>query len=150
MVFEPAAVERSFAFDAAHAAELRERWLGLLERAVWADLKSSKIGAVPRLRKRLLEVGENLRSFLSDRTWIPHPRERVKGAMAASLNLRDALLNLERAAKLLDGGADLPAFEPDLLAFRKRLLELMEAHERQWGDMLEAQYAAEDEDEEPD
>lgn len=148
MVFEPEAVERSFTFDPARSDDLRERWISLLDRAVWADLKSSKIGAVPRLRKRLLEVGENLRSFLSDRTWIPHPRERVKGAMAASLNLRDALLNLERAAKLLDGGGDLPAFEPDLLEFRKRLLELMEQHEQQWGDMLEAQYSAEDD--EPD
>lgn len=140
MGFDAEQVERSFAFDPQQVAGLRARWLRLLDAAVWEELKSGKIGAVPRLRKRLLEVGENLRSVVSDRAWIPHPRERVKGAMAAALNLRDALLNLERSAVLLEGGAGFPEFEAELLAFRQDLLRLLERHEQIWGDMLEAQY----------
>jgi hypothetical protein len=113
---------------------------------VWADLKSGTIGAVPRLRKRVLEVGENLRSLLSDRRWIPHERERVKGAMAASLNLRDSLLQADRAAKLVSEGADFERFEASYLAFRQQLLTLVETHERRWGDLLESLYADSDED----
>lgn len=140
MAFDVEQVERSFAFEPEQVADLRARWLRLLDAAVWDELKSGKIGAVPRLRKRLLETGENLRSVVSDRAWIPHPRERVKGAMAAALNLRDALLNLERSAVHLDGGAGFPAFEAELLEFRQRLLSFLERHEQVWGDMLEAQY----------
>jgi hypothetical protein len=137
-------VAASFAFDPEQVAALRTRWLELLDLAVWGDLKSARIGAVPRLRKRLLELGEHLRSLVSDRTWIPQPREQVKGAMGASLNLRESLLNLERAAVLLEGGADFPQFEQGLLDFRGRLLTLMERHEALWGDLLESQYREDD------
>ncbi|MEJ2645867.1 MAG: hypothetical protein P8180_13275 [Gammaproteobacteria bacterium] len=145
MAFDEQAVARSFAFDPDQVADLRHRWRDLLDLCVWADLKSAKIGTLPRLRKRVLEVGENLRSVTSDRSWIPHPREQVKGAMAASLNLRDALLNLERSAKLVDGGRDFEAFERQLLAFRQQLLRFVEKHETRWADLLESQY-----DESPD
>lgn len=140
MAFDEQSVARSFAFDPDQVAELRRRWCDLMDMCVWADLKSGKIGAVPRLRKRMLELGEALRSVASDRSWIPHPREQVKGALAASLNLRDALLSLERAARLIDGGRDFAAFEVDLLAFRERLLKFVEKHEMLWGDLLESQY----------
>ncbi|QKT04368.1 hypothetical protein HUS23_11390 [Ectothiorhodospiraceae bacterium 2226] len=147
MVFDAERVARAFAFDTVQADDLRARWRELIDLAVWSDLKCSKIGALPRLRKRLLEVGENLRSFYADRSWIPQPREQVKGAMAASLNLRDALLNLERSAQLLDGGTDLPDFESKLLALRQRMLKVMEAHEHQWAALLEEQYGADVDDE---
>ncbi|HKJ09496.1 MAG TPA: hypothetical protein VKA76_10450 [Gammaproteobacteria bacterium] len=140
MAFDEQVVAQSFAFDPDQVAELRRRWRDLLDLCVWADLKSAKIGTLPRLRKRVLEVGENLRSVTSDRSWIPHPREQVKGAMAASLNLRDALLNLERSAKLVDGGRDFETFERDLLAFRQQLLKFVEKHEMRWAQLLESQY----------
>ncbi|HKK05995.1 MAG TPA: hypothetical protein VKA50_09120 [Gammaproteobacteria bacterium] len=140
MVFDPEIVAESFAFDASAVADLRTRWGTLIDLCVWGELKASKIGALPRLRKRVLEVGEHMRSLFSDRAWVPVPRERVKGAMAASLNLRDSLLNLERSAKLIEGGADFTVFEEAMLSFRRDLLAVMERHERQWGDLLEAQY----------
>jgi hypothetical protein len=68
--------------------------------------------------------------------------------MAASLNLRDALLGLERSAQVLDGGEDFSAFERDLLEFRHRLLLFIEKHEQQWGDLLEEQYDIQEEDDE--
>ncbi|WP_018935384.1 hypothetical protein [Thioalkalivibrio sp. ALJ24] len=140
MPFDPQQLEASFAFDPETTADLRERWMHLIHDAVWADLKTGTIGAIPRLRKRLLELGENLRSLLSDRAWIPHERERVKGAMAASLNLRDSLNQTDRAAKLLNGGEDFERFEADYLAFRKALLAFIELHEQRWGDLLESLY----------
>ncbi|WP_018875992.1 MULTISPECIES: hypothetical protein [unclassified Thioalkalivibrio] len=145
MPFDPQQLERAFAFDPDTVQDLRERWSRLITDAVWGELKTGTIGAVPRLRKRLLELGENLRSMLSDRAWIPHERERVKGAMAASLNLRDSLQQTDRAAKLLNGGADFETFEADYLAFRKHLLAFIEHHEQIWGDLLESLY-----DEAPD
>ncbi|MEJ2060652.1 MAG: hypothetical protein P8Y64_09225 [Gammaproteobacteria bacterium] len=148
MAFEDSAVRSSFDFDPAQIADLRERWRNLLDLSVWGDIKSQKIGAVPRLRKRLLETGESMRSVVNDRDWIPQVRERVKGAMAASLNLRDALLGLERSAQVLDGGEDFSAFERDLLEFRHRLLLFIEKHEQQWGDLLEEQYDIQEEDDE--
>lgn len=144
MSFDHKQLEDSFAFDPAQLAWLREAWTALLVLVVWGELKSGTIGALPRLRKRLLELGENLRSLATDRRWIPHERERVKGAMAASLNLRDSVLQVDRTAKLLSDGADFPAFERDYLAFRQRLLTFLEHHEHQWANLLESLYQDDD------
>ena len=141
MSFDPKQLERSFAFDPEAVTELRENWSELIVAVVWNDLKSGTIGALPRLRKRILELGENLRSLLSDRRWIPHERERVKGAMAASLNLRDSLLQADRAAKLVSEGSDFQRFEARYLAFRQQLLAFIETHERIWADLLESLYS---------
>ncbi|MDX5332466.1 MAG: hypothetical protein LPK58_00250 [Gammaproteobacteria bacterium] len=140
MPFDEQRVAESFAFDPAQIDTLRSGWRDLLDLAVWGDLKTQKIGAVPRLRKRLLELGENLRSVINDRRWIPQERERIKGAMGAMLNLRDALLQLERAAQVIDGGEDFTRFETDLLGYRQQLLVFIEKHERLWGDLLESLY----------
>ena len=140
MVFDPERVRASFAFDNEMLSRLRRDWLELLELSVFGDVKSSKIGAVDRLRRRLLEIGEGLRSLTNDRRWIPQPREQIKSAMGASLKLRDTLLGLERAAQHLDGGKDFSGFEHELLDFRQRLLRLIEHHEKQWAILLEEQY----------
>ncbi len=139
------AVVASFRFDPDQVQALRTQWGVLMDAAVWAELKAGKIGAIPRLRKRLLELGECLRSVVNDRRWIPQPREQIKSAAAACLNLRDAMLNLERAAKLLDGGRDLATFECQLLAFRTDLLRFIETHEQVWCGLLETLYSEEPE-----
>lgn len=140
MAFDPEKLEAAFAFNPEQVAHLRDAWADLMFRVVWGDLKSGTIGAVPRLRKRVLEIGENLRSLVSDRSWIPQERERVKGAMAASLNLRDSLQQADRAAKLLAEGRDFPDFEAAYLGFRQQLLAFIESHEQRWGDLLESLY----------
>ena len=150
MPFDEKLVTESFAFDPDRITDLRTRWRALIDLAVWGDLKTQKIGAVPRLRKRLLELGENLRSVINDRRWIPQERERIKGAMGAMLNLRDALLQFERSAQLIDGGEDFTQFEKDILEFRQRLLVFVEKHEQMWGDLLESLYDEEPEDDEDD
>lgn len=141
MIFDPVRVRASFTFNPDNVSYLRREWLILMDLSVFGDIKSSKIGAVDRLRKRLLEIGEGLRSLINDRRWIPHPREQIKSAMGASLKLRDALLGLERAAQNLDGGTDFSHFEKKLLSFRYRLLQFVEHHESQWAGLLEEQYA---------
>lgn len=140
MPFDPEQLERSFAFDPETVSRLRGDWTELIVAVVWSDLKSGTIGALPRLRKRVLEVGENLRSLLTDRRWIPHERERVKGAMAASLNLRNSLLQADRTAKLITEGDDFMHFEGLYLGFRQKVLALLEAHEQQWAELLESLY----------
>lgn len=146
MLFAQDVLQKSFTFDPESVADLRRLWTELAEIAVWGDLKSGTIGAVPRVRKRVLEVGENTRSLISDRRWIPNDRERVKGAMAASLNLRDSLMQADRAVKLLTGGDAFADFEHRYLLFRKHLLTLMEKHEQCWGDLLESLYSEDPED----
>lgn len=133
-------VAQSFRFDAASVRELRGGWARLMEFAVWGELKSARIGALPRLRKRVLETGENLRSLVADRGWIPQPREQVKSALGACVKLRDGLLDLERAARLVEGGADFARFEAELLEFRAGLLRLLERHEGLWAGLLEGLY----------
>lgn len=140
MPFNTKQVSDSFKFDPATLDSLRKEWLSLLDLTVFGDVKSSKIGAADRLRRRLLEMGEGLRSLTNDRNWIPHPRDQVKGAMGACVKLRDTLLSLERAARFIDNGKDFSRFERELLDFRQRLLQLMETHEAQWATLLNEQY----------
>ena len=148
MAFDPDRVSASFAFDRDKLSVLRREWLALLDLAVFGDIRSSKIGAVDRLRKRLLESGESLRSLTNDRSWIPQPREQIKGAMGASVKLRDVLLGLERAAQSVDSGKDFVHFERTLLDFRRELLQLVEHHEILWATLLEEQYDDTDDEEE--
>jgi len=133
-------VADSFEYDPDELAALRGRWLGLLDRAVWDELSAEKLGTLPRLRKRLLELGEHLRSVTSDKGWIPQSRERVKSATAACLNLRECLLNLERAAKHLSKTPEVQAFELEFMEFRRLLLRFVERHEGRWCELLESQY----------
>lgn len=150
MSFAQEPLEKSFAFDPNSVAELRRLWAQLIEIVVWGELKSGTIGALPRMRKRILEVGENTRSLISDRRWIPNDRERVKGAMAASLNLRDSLMQADRAAKLLTSGDQFSEFEARYLEFRKLLLTFMESHEQSWGDLLESLYGEDSPEDSPE
>lgn len=144
----PEQVAASFAFDSQHLDELKALWLELIALSLWGELKSPKMGAYNRLNKRLLEVAENVRSFANDRRWIPHPREQVKGAMGAALNLRDSLQQLDLAVKVFEDGADFAVFEQKYLYFRQHLLRFMEKHEGAWAMLLESLY--DNQDEQPD
>jgi hypothetical protein len=95
-VLDPVEVDRALALDAAWAGRLRAMWLDLAAVAVFGDLRAAHVGALPRLRKQVLDAGERLRAVLADRAWIPRPRERLKNALASALALREALDALER------------------------------------------------------
>lgn len=99
--FDAAQVDAALALDPAWVAELRALWLALIDAAVWDDPVLPRLGDAPRLRRRLLELGERLHSLAADRAWIPHPRERLKNALAAALGLRETMA----AVKTLFAGA---------------------------------------------
>ena len=140
------AVRLAVTIDPTLVNELRQRWLLLIELAVWGEVKSTRMGATARMRKRLLEVGEKLRSLVADRAWIPHPREQVKNALGSAYSLKDALLQFERAAQDVDGGSDYADFAAAVIALHQCLLARLPDLENQWAGLLDSQYD-EDEDE---
>lgn len=107
---DPEEVARALALDAAWAAQLREQWLRVMALAMFGDLKSQRLGALPRLRRKGLDCGEKLRAMLADRKWIPQLREQLKNALASALALDQALTELETGARELQGGTDLDAY----------------------------------------
>jgi len=132
-------VKQALALDPGWTEAARHAWLAVMDLAVWGDLGSSRLGTTSRLRKRVLEVGEKLKSLTADRDWIPRPREQVKNALASALGLRDSLMELERAAASLDAGGDLDAFRGRLDELR-RLVEKMAPQENRWARLLDSQY----------
>lgn len=138
-VMDGEAVEQALAFAPAWARRARQTWLGLMDLAVWGDLASSRLGAVGRVRKRALEVGEKLKSLTGDRSWIPHPREQLKNALASALHLKDSLDELARLAGDLDRGADLEALR-SVLAELRRLVQELAPLEQRWAQLLDSQY----------
>lgn len=140
---DTAAVKQALAIDPEWGAAARQAWLAAMELAVWGDVRSSRLGATARLRKRVLEAGERLKSLVADRAWIPHPREQLKNALGSALNLRDCLAELDRAADSLDGGSDLEALRAALESLR-RVIAAIGPLENRWASLLDAQYHADD------
>ena len=134
------AVKDALVLDREWQAELRQGWLTLMDICVWGDLKSSRLGVLTKVRKRLLEVGERLRSLLAARDWIPHPREQIKNALASSYNLKDALLQFERNAQEIDSGADLDRFNELSVRLHVLIVQPLEQHEARWATLLNMQY----------
>ncbi len=139
-------VRHAVTLDLAWGAELRAQWSTLMELAVWGDVKSSRMGAATRMRKRLLDVGEKLRSLAADRDWIPHPREQVKNALGSAFSLKDALLQFERAAQDMDGGNDSAVFSELAVQLHQSLLARLAVLENIWAALLDSQYLDEDTD----
>ena len=140
------AVRVAVTLDPAWAAELRRQWSALMDAAVWSEVKSSRMGAATRMRKRLLEVGEKLRSLAANRDWIPHPREQVKNALGSAFSLKDALTQFERAAQDMDGGAEAEPFAAAVAALHAVLLPPLAELENRWAALLDSQYLDEDAD----
>ncbi|MFA9461794.1 hypothetical protein [Thiohalorhabdus methylotrophus] len=137
---DPREVQESMTFDVDRVAEFRRRWSVLMELAVWGDLKAREVGALPKLRKRLLEYGEKIRSLFNDRSWIPQPRDQIKSILTASLDVRDKLQATEKEVEGLTGGADLERFREEFHRLRDDLVALMEHHEALWKDLLNRLY----------
>lgn len=143
---DPDEVLAAVTLDRAWVAEARAAWLALMELAVFGDVKSSRLGAMTRVRKRALEVGERLRSLMAERAWIPHPREQLKNALACALNLRESLTQLAASAKDVDAGGEAQALQAAIQRL-EALAERLRPLENRWASLLDAQYrsAADDE-----
>jgi len=136
---DAAQVEAALAPDPAWVAAIHAQWREMIDIAVWGDIALAQLGAAPRLRKRLLELGERLRSLTASRAWIPHPRERLKSALAAALGVREALDAVSGLLGGLSAGEDaarLRAAHEVLSALIKRDLP---ARENTWAHLLDAQ-----------
>lgn len=137
--FDPAQVDAALEFDPAWTADLRIRWQMMITIAVWDGLEADQLGAAPRLRKRLLEFGERMKSLVVSRQWIPHPRERIKSALAAALALRETLAAIDGALPGLRPGADATRMTAAFLALRTLLENELQKRETVWAQMLDAQ-----------
>ncbi len=137
--FDAAQVDRALAFDAAWTALLREQWRDMMDLAVWGDCRAEQLGAAPRLRKRLLELGERLRSLTADRAWIPHPRERLKSALAAARAVRESLDAVAVLLPVLAPSADTSRLHAAHAGLCAGVARELPALERVWAEMLDAQ-----------
>jgi hypothetical protein len=102
-MIDAAEADAALALDDAWRAAVRASWMRIADLAVFGDLRAGAIGALPRLRKRVLDLGERLRALAAGRDWIPQPRERLKNALAAAIGARDALAEVRGQAAGLTG-----------------------------------------------
>lgn len=136
---DAAQVDAALALDPAWVAELRKRWLELIDAAVWDDPVLPRLGDAPRLRKRLLELGERLHSLVADRAWIPHPRERLKSALAAALGLRESLAAVDTLLAAAAPDTAAATLRRDFDALGTHIDRKLPALENAWAQLLDAQ-----------
>lgn len=138
MALDADRVRRSLELDGAWLAELRARWNALADVAVWGRLGSGELGALPRLRKRVLELGEKLAALQASRAWIPRPREQLKSALAAALAAKEALARCEEASAALDGEAR-AALAACLAELRRGLEDRIDERAARWARLLDSE-----------
>lgn len=126
-------------FDAMWMRALQTQWQVLMVIAVWDDVAMTRLGSAPRLRKRVLELGERLRSLTATRVWIPHPRERLKSALAAALAVRETLDALDALLPELTPGAGADRLCAALEALRATVTGVLPGRETAWARLLDAQ-----------
>lgn len=137
------ATARALALDPAWCVRLRARWVALIDIAVFGGLSAGELGTLGKLRRKCLDLGERLRSLSAGRDWIPHPRERLKNALASALGVREALTEVLRLAALVQRGADRDTLRTALDALARELAPLA-ALETQWANLLDAQVGADE------
>lgn len=137
-----AAVERALALDAAWFGTLRSCWTRAAELAVFGNVQSARIGALPKLRRRVLELGERLASLGADRAWIPQPRAQLKNALAAGRLVRESIEHVEHALAELDRGAELADLRGQIAALRAVLDPVLGACELRWAQLLDLDRAS--------
>ena len=103
MALDPAEVDSAIALDAAWAESMRAGWMQVMRLAVFGELKTGRIGALGRFRRKVLDAGEKLRALLAARDWIPQPRERLKSALACFIGCNESLALVEADAATLEG-----------------------------------------------
>ncbi|MBU2753946.1 hypothetical protein HFU84_14175 [Acidithiobacillus sp. CV18-2] len=143
MAFDEAEVTIWVQPSAAQVQEWREHWLAVMDLALWGELKSSKIGALGKLRRRILECGEKLRSYSADRSWIPHPRERIKNCLSSGLQLRESLDKVAELLQEMEAGAALVPLRGLWDNLAENLLADLQKREERLVALLNTQYGEE-------
>lgn len=137
--FDAAQVNAALTLDPVWVVALQTQWREMIELAVWGDISMTRLGAAPRLRKRLLELGERLKSLSAARTWIPHPREQLKSALAAALGVRETLVAVAALLPELAAGADADRLRVAHQALAALIEQKLPARENDWAHLLDAQ-----------
>ncbi len=146
MALDADAVDRALACDAGWLAALRRDWLALADLALWGGVQSSKLGALPRLRKRIMELGERLASLGAPRGWIPQPRERLKSALATAIAARELLEQCAQALGELEGGAAHDALAAALQDLSRRARAPLDEYAACWAALLDSQLGHDNEE----
>jgi len=131
------AVDEALVLDALWVDALRRGWLVLMEEAVWAEIRGARPGVSGRVRKRVLDLGERLRSLTARRDWIPRPGERLKNALASAMRVEEVLDALEQDAHELQG-ADVARLERALSQLRALLAQRLPELKGRWAELLES------------
>lgn len=139
MTLDADAVDQALVCDADWLAGLRRDWLALADLALWGGAQSSKLGALPRLRKRIMELGEKLASLGASRGWIPQPRERLKSALATAIAARELLAQCAQALAELNAGAAHDALAAALQGLCDRAQAPLEHNAARWAQLLDSQ-----------
>ncbi len=132
-------VDAALQFAPAWIEALQLQWQQLIAAAVWGDMRMASIGTAPRLRKRVLELGERLRSLTAPRAWIPHPRERLKSALAAALTVRETLDALDALMPDLSPTGDADRLRATVATLRATVEPELTARTAGWARMLDSQ-----------
>lgn len=131
------AIDAALAPDEEETAALRALWLALAGPLVWGGLESPRLGALPKLRRRVLELGERLASLAQPPAWLPGPRARLKSALATALAAREALAQCEQARADLGPGGERAAFDAAWQALSAQVERSLDARCARWATMLE-------------
>ena len=146
MALDADTVDRALACDAGWLAALRRDWLTLADLAVWSGAQSSKLGALPRLRKRIMELGERLAALGAPRGWIPQPRERLKSALATAIAARELLEQCAQALAELEPGTAQDALAAALEDLSRRVRAPLDEHATRWAALLDSQLGHDNEE----
>jgi hypothetical protein len=141
MALDADTVDRALACDAEWLAGLRRDWLAVADLAVWGGVQSSRLGALPRLRKRIIELGERLAGLGAPRGWIPQPRERLKSALATAIAAGELIEQCGRAIAELDAGAAREELAAALAALSRRARARLDEQAVRWAELLDSQLA---------
>jgi hypothetical protein len=146
MALDADTVDRALACDAGWLAALRRDWLALADLAMWGGAQSSKLGALPRLRKRIMELGERLAALGAPRGWIPQPRERLKSALATAIAARELLEQCAQALAELEPGTAQDALAAALTDLSRRAHAPLDEHATRWAALLDSQLGQDNEE----
>jgi hypothetical protein len=135
-VLDATSTDAALALDDTTRAAARAAWLRIADLAVFGELTAPAIGALPRLRKRVLDLGERLRALFADRAWIPQPRARLKNALASAIAVRDALEVVREDAAQLGGSADAAALRASVAELATRLAPILGERANAWAALL--------------
>jgi len=146
MALDADAVDLALACDADWLAGLRRDWLALADLAVWGGAQSAKLGALPKLRKRIMELGERLAGLGAPRGWIPQPRERLKSALATAIAAGELLEQCAQVIAELDAGAARNELAAALAALSQRTRARLDERAARWAVLLDSQLAPDKEE----